>query len=54
MSNFRKHYSSWMSWSTRQGAGEDTLNEEFKKDINWFHKYLAGTNSIFMINQDDR
>ena len=37
-----------------QVAGVVTLNEEFKKDINWFRKYLAGTNSIFMIDQDAR
>ena len=30
------------------------MDKEFRKDINWFYKYLATTNGIFMINQDTR
>ena len=33
-------------------AGEVTLDEKFKNDINWFCKYLSGTNGMFIIEQD--
>ena len=35
-------------------ADEVTQNDKFKKDINCFYKYMAGTNIIFMIDQDAR
>ena len=34
--------------------GEITLDLEFKKDVNWFINYLAGTNSVFIMDQDLR
>ena len=34
--------------------GEITLNLEFTTDVNWFINYLAGTNSVFIMDQDHR